>query len=102
MFRRSFKPGDRVVFCRSRHKTHPGRRARGVQPAANGDDYSYYVEKFWVVSEILEDGRLLLLTPRGKKRVVGADDPGLRHASWLDKIVHRAQFSQSQAGVSKA
>ena len=94
MFRRAFKAGDFVVFCKMKHKTHPGRRARKVYPAANGDDYSYLVEKFWVVEEALPSGRLLLQTPRGKKHLVDADDPKLRHATLLDRLRHRARFAQ--------
>ena len=97
MFRRAYRPGDRVVYCRMKHKTHPSRRARDVRPSVHGDDYSYYVEKFWVVSEVLPDGRLCLRTPRGRKHVVDADDPNLRHASWLDKIRYRYRFLRSAA-----
>ena len=94
--RAAFKRGDWVVFCQMKHKTHPGRRARDVHPAANGDDYSYYVEKFWVVLDVLTNGRLLLQTRRGKQHVVDADDPNLRHATWLDRIRHRSRFTPFQ------
>jgi hypothetical protein len=97
MAQRNFRPGDRVVFFRTRHKSHPGRRARGVRPSAHGDDYSYYVEKFWVVADVLDDGRLLLQTPRGKQHEVDVDDPNLQHASWLDRLLHRQRFIQSDA-----
>ena len=100
MSQRIFKPGDRVVYCRMKHKSHPSRRARDVHPAANGDDYSYYIEKFWVVQQVCDDGRLLLQTPRGKTHLVSPDDPNLRHASWLDKIRHRSRFLQSAAALN--
>ena len=102
MSQKNFKPGDRVVFCMVKHKSHPSRLAQGVQPAANGDSYSFYVRKFWVVSDVFEDGRLQLRTPRGKERVVDADDPSLTHASLLDKILHRDRFIQSETAVSPA
>lgn len=96
MLRRTFRTGDRVVYCRMRHKTQPGRRARAVQPARHGDDYSYYVEKFWVVLEVRDDGQLLLQTPRGKRHWVDADDPKLRHASWIERIRYRDRFQRSE------
>ena len=102
MFRRAFQQGDRIVFCRMKHKTHPSRRAREIRPAAHGDDYIYYVEKFWVVSDVLSDGRLLLQTPRGRKHIVDADDPNLRHATWLDKIRHRYRFLRSASAGGTA
>ena len=95
--RAAFKRGDWVVFCRMKHKTHPGRRARDVHPAPNGDDYTYYVEKYWVVVDVLDDGRLKLQTPRGKTHVVDPDDPNLRHASLLDRIRNRSRFLQIPA-----
>ena len=88
MLRKTFRRGDFVVYRKMKHKTHPGRRARGVRPQANGDDYSYYVEKFWVVIDVLADGRLVLQTPRARRHVVVASDPNLRHARWLEKIRH--------------
>lgn len=99
MLRRKFKAGDRVVYCRMKHKSNPSPRARNVFPSANGDDYVYYIEKFWVVSKVLEDGRLLLTTPRGKTRVVFADDPRLRYATWLERIKYRENFSRSDAAL---
>ena len=99
MWQRPYKPGDPVVFIRTKRKTHPGRRACEVRPAANGDDYCYFVKKFWVVTDVLSDGRLLLQTPRGKRHLVDADDPGLSHASLLQRFLHRHQFSQSQAAA---
>jgi hypothetical protein len=97
MFQRSFKrvafkQGDWVVFCRMKHKTHPSRRARDIHPAANGDDYSYHVEKFWLVQDVLTNGQLLLQTRRGKQHVVDANDPNLRHATWLDRIRYPSRF----------
>ena len=102
MLQRKYRSGDRVVYCRMKHKTHPSRRARGIQPSAHGDDYSFYIEKFWVVSDVLKDGRLVLRTPRGKKRVVQADDPKLRYASLLEKIRHRQTFLRSDAALGTA
>ena len=101
MFQRSFKRaafkrGDWVVFCRMKHKTHPGRRARDIHPAANGDDYTYYVEKFWLVLDVLSNGQLLLQTRRGKQHVVDANDPNLRHATWLDRIRYPSRFTPFQ------
>ncbi len=95
MAKQPFHPGDQVIVCRTRHKSHPGRRARDVRPAAHGDDYCYYVEKLWTVVDVLADGRLLLTTPRGKQHVVGANDPNLRRVNWFDRIRNRALFAPS-------
>ena len=101
-FRKSFCPHDRVIFRRQRYKPRPGRHAREIRPAVNGDDYCYTINKYWVVSEILNDGQIVLQTPRGKRRVVRADDPNLRHASWLDKIRYRYRFLQCERSKVKS
>ena len=97
MFRRPFKPGDLVVFRRNKQTTHPGRRAREVQATTHGDNYSYFIEKSWIVVEVLSDGKLLLQTRRGKTHVVGADDSNLRHATLWDRLRYRSRFAQLQS-----
>ena len=87
-----FRPGDWVVFRRTKHTTHPGHRAREIQAAANGDFYSYFVEKFWTVDEVLPDGQLRLRTRRGKIHIVRDNDPNLRRASIWERIRHRTRF----------
>ena len=99
MFRKSYRQGDLVVYRKMKHRTHPSRRARGVRPAAHGDDYSYYIEKFWVVSEVLPDDRIVLQTPRAKRHVVPAGDPNLRHANLVDRLVHSRRFRRTAASV---
>ena len=102
MRQRTYQPGDRVVYRRMKHKTHPSRRARGIHPALNGDDYSYYVEKFWVVLDVLENDRVLLRTPRGRQHIVSVDDPKLRYANWIERIRYRANFLRSEAKDHKS
>lgn len=102
MARRAFKQGDWVVFRRSKYTTHPGRRAQEVQAAERGEYYSYFVDKFWVVADVLPDGTLLLKTRRGKKHLIDANDPQLRHASLWERIRYRTRFGQprtSDAGT---
>lgn len=102
MSQRRFRQGDRVVFTRMKHDTQPVPRARRVRPTANGEDYVYTIEKFWVVADVLGDGQLVLQTPRGKKRRVDIDDPSLRHANWIERLRYRERFIRSEAGGSPA
>lgn len=94
MLRRSFKPGDKVVYRKRKHTTHPGRRAKQVQPAAKGDDYVYVVDKFWLVRQVLDNDRLLLETRRGKTHEVSQTDPNLRHATLWDRICHPGRLAE--------
>lgn len=88
----SYRRGDPVIFRMSKHSTHPGPRARNVKPATKGEEYSYQVDKFWTVAEVLEDGRLRLKTRRGKEHIVDAEDAQLRPARWWERWIHRDRF----------
>jgi hypothetical protein len=92
MSRRAFQKGDWVVFRRRKYTTHPGPRAQAVHATAHGDEYSYVVDKFWIVDDVLADGNLLLRTRRGKTHTLRADDPNLRFASFWERLRHRARF----------
>lgn len=94
MLERSFKPGDKVVYRKRKHTTHPGRRAKQVQPAAKGDYYAYVVDKFWMVRKVLDNGRLLLETRRGKTHEINPCDPNLRRATLWDRIRYPARLAE--------
>jgi len=68
----------------------------------NGDGYSYNVDKFWVVARVLDDGRLLVVTRRGKEHVVDPGDPNLRRASWWERLKYQRRFDEVvQAGLPR-
>jgi hypothetical protein len=92
MFRRRFKKGDWVVFRQSKYTAHPGPRAQDVQATEHGDCYNYFVDKYWIVDDILPDGGLRLRTRRGKTHIVRPDDTNLRLASLWDRLRHRTRF----------
>ncbi|HWE02983.1 MAG TPA: hypothetical protein VG326_11300 [Tepidisphaeraceae bacterium] len=86
-----YSVGDRVIFRACKRSTHPGLRARHVRPEPLGEGYQYEVDKFWTVSEI-RGGQLVLLTRRGKIRVVDIADPSLHGATWLERMLYRDRF----------
>ncbi len=57
-----------------------------------GDDYSYLVDKFWMVAEVLPNNQLRLVTRRGKYRVISAADPLLHKAGWWQRFRNRGRF----------
>jgi hypothetical protein len=87
-----YKPGDRVVYTATKHSAHPGPRAEGVQPEQHGEGYWYDVKKYWIVSQVNPDGRLTVVTRRGKERAVAADDPRLRPARWWESLLFGRRF----------
>ncbi len=92
-----FAVGDRVIYRREKHSTHPGPRARNIDPAPLGELYSYEVDKFWTVQRV-ENGNLVLVTRRGKTHSVKADDPRLRRANLWERLVHGSRFPQITPG----
>jgi len=86
------KPGDAVVYHLSKVSTDPGPRAKDVHPAEFGETYSYVVEKYWTVAEVLPNGQLVLVTRRGKRHVLSAADPCLRPARWWERWLYRSRF----------
>ncbi len=99
LFRSSLKSGDVVIYRKHKQTTHPGPRARHVNASSKGDHYSYMVEKFWIVGQVLSDGRLLLRTRRGKTHVIDDRDPNLRRATLWDRLRNPTRFTQLQRVV---
>lgn len=87
-----FKVGDPAIFIVSKHSSYPGPRARHIYAAPSGDTYSYEVEKYWTVSEVLPNGQLKLVTRRGKCHEVQVTDPRLKPARWWKKWLLRNRF----------
>jgi hypothetical protein len=92
VMRPRLQPGDPVIFRISKKSTDPGPRARDVHPAEHGEDYSYIVDKFWTVAEVLSDGTVKLVTRRGKQHIIALDDPRLRPARWWERWLYRNRF----------
>lgn len=92
MHHAEYQPGDWVIYRKTKFSTHPGPRAQNVNPASGGEQYSYTVDKFWIVAELLADGELLVQTRRGKSHRVPADDPDLHRARWWERLIYRRRF----------
>ena len=90
----SFSPGDWIVYCKTKFSRHPGPRARGIQPTEHGDGYVYMVDKYWVVDEVLGDGRLKLRTRRGKVHTVQPHDLCLRRPTLWERLIRRNRFEE--------
>ena len=91
--KKAFRQGDLVIYRKTKHSTQPGPRAANVQPAQNGDNYSYTVDKFWVIEEILQDGTIVAATRRGKRNYLKPDDPLLKRANLIQHLLYRGRFA---------
>lgn len=99
MLRRAWKAGDWVIYRLSKHGTAPGPRAHHVSAAPKGESYNYLVDKFWVVQEVKDDGRLIVRTPGGKIRELRADDRNLRRARWWHRLQWRDRFRTAEQQI---
>ncbi|QDV15147.1 hypothetical protein CA51_50590 [Rosistilla oblonga] len=93
MIRPTYMPGDWVVYRKSKTGPLPGPHAQQVHPSPKGEQYSYVVEKYWVVKQVFSDGRLLLKTRRGREHIIDSADPGLRLAGFLRRWMHRDSYT---------
>jgi hypothetical protein len=89
-----YKPGDLIVYRLSKHSSHPTPRAVEVRPEPKGEFYSYDVLKYWVVSSVQADGRIVAITRRGKQRTVHSEDPALRRANWFERLFFATRFPE--------
>ena len=88
----SYAPGDWVVYRKQKRSASPGPRAESVRPASRGESYNYFVDKYWVVEQVLSEDKLRLRTRRGKEHIVPIHDPRLRKARWWERLMHRNRF----------
>jgi hypothetical protein len=93
------KPGDWVIYRMQKSSVSPGPRAREVWAAEGGDEYYYVVDKYWIVQEVLADGRIRLRTRRGKEHVVGSRDPRLRRPRWWERWLLGSRFRAVEQGA---
>jgi hypothetical protein len=84
--------GDRIVYRKTKFSPIPGARAHHITASEMGENYTYLVDKYWVVANVLEDGRLVAKTRRGKLNYVRQDDPNMRRARLVESLFHRDLF----------
>ncbi len=94
MVNRRFHPGQRVIYRLTKHSTRPGPRAQQIEPAHHGEDYGYFVDKYWVVAETPDDDTVIVYTRRGKRHELRNDDPNLRAARWWERLFFGGRFPQ--------
>jgi hypothetical protein len=95
MVSQNFQVGDWVVYRRTKFSKFPGKRAHDVAPQPMGENYSYVVDKLWVVADVDDDGQLVLVTRRGKRHAVAPDDGNLRPANLWEKLRFRRRFEEA-------
>jgi hypothetical protein len=91
-----------VIYRKLKFSAAPGPRARNISPSPNGELYSYFVPKFWIVQKVLADGRLQVRTRTGKAHLINPSDPRLRHAQWWQRWLYKDRFREIEAMAAGA
>jgi hypothetical protein len=91
-FAGELEPGDMLIYRKPKVSPRPGPRARNVHAAEHGEDYYYEVDKYWTVSDVLDDGRLVAVTRTGKRLFLTPKDERLRKAGWLERVRFGRRF----------
>lgn len=84
--------GDFVIVKKYKASTHPSPRAKDVNPASSGETYSYRIDKFWKVVQVLDDDTIEIETRRGKRHQFDPRSLSFRKATLLDRWLHGARF----------
>lgn len=93
--RTDLKVGDGVVYRKQKVSARPGPRAYGIRPnGQEGEDYCYFVDKFWKVENVLRDGRIVVTTRTQKRHYLQPDDPNLRKAGLIIRLRFRNRFPE--------
>jgi hypothetical protein len=87
-----FQVGEHVIYRKQKASPKPGPHAVAIAPAEHGEDYWYFVDKYWTVSQVFDDGSFEIVTRRGKTHRLQPDDPHLRRANLLEQWLHRERF----------
>lgn len=95
-----YRIGDRVIFRKSKHSACPGPRAHDIVPSSSGEDYSYLVDKFWTVIDVIDNESIICVTPGGKRHQIAMDHPNLRRANWLERWLFTNRFPELESESS--
>jgi hypothetical protein len=91
--------GDAIVYRKQKVSVHPSPRAYDVQPAGQGETYRYFIDKYWVVENVLRDGRVLVATRTHKRHCLKSNDPNLRKAGLILRLRYRHRFPELPAAA---
>lgn len=91
--------GDWLIYRKPKQSPSPGPRAQNVMAATKGENYIYTVDKYWIVTEILDDGQLVAQTMRGKQHRIPANAAQIRKPRFWERWLLRDRFQQIERSL---
>ncbi|MEE9233773.1 MAG: hypothetical protein V3U07_09955 [Nitrospirales bacterium] len=86
------KVGDFIIFRKWKSSTSPSPQAKNTYPSQSGEMYSYGIDKYWTVVEVVDDQTIEIETRRGKRHRIEKNPSIMRKAGFLDKLLHKDRF----------
>jgi hypothetical protein len=84
--------GDPIVYRKQKASARPSLRAYDITPAGQGENYTYFVDKYWTVAEVLKNGLIVAVTRTNKRHYLQPDDPHVHRAGLIERIKCRDRF----------
>jgi hypothetical protein len=100
MAKSTLQVGDWVIYRKSKQSAAPGPRAQQVSPSPKGETYNYVVDKFWIVTELMDGSHVKLKTRRGKEHIVPLDDRNLRLLTFWQRWLYRRRFQEVEQALA--
>jgi len=89
-----YKVGDWIVFRKWKASTNPSPRAKDMYPSQHGDMYTYGIDKYWKVVEIIDEDEIEVETKRGKRHRLSINTTKFRKMNFLDRWLMKRQLSK--------
>lgn len=89
-----YREDEKVVYLYDRSSSHPDPTGKNVFASKKGEQYQYQVEKYWVVTRILDDDVVEAISRSGTVHEIDCHDPRLRKATWWERIFKSNAFPQ--------
>ena len=84
--------GAPIVYQRQEISTRPRSDALNVQPAERGEFYYCTLVNYLRVTHVLDDGRIIAITPDNRRYCFWPNDSQLRKPRLTERFIYRRRF----------
>jgi hypothetical protein len=86
---KNYAVGDHVVYHKPRHCPPSDGRSWNICASRHGDAHP---NKYWIVSSVLTDGMIEVMSAKWKVHPVKENDTNLRKASFIERLLFWHRF----------
>ena len=92
IIRPAFGIGAPVVYSRQEISTRPGSDAHDIRPSERGEFYYCSLINYLRVTQVMSDGRIVAVGRDNKHVCLSPNDPDLRKARMMERLLYRRRF----------